>query len=81
MPGEMVYRITIEVMGGDVHTVTAVWPADQGRRRPRSDQFAVADDGEMAPGLEGKTALLARVAAHLPRFMSRAVRDEIDRRG
>jgi hypothetical protein len=77
--GHEAVRITIEIAGAGSHTITALWPRDQGVRRPRSDQFAVQDDGEPAPGLEGMTAILARLAKHWPRFSSRRERDEEDR--
>ena len=72
-PGEEVYRITIE-SGGSVHIITAHWPQASGVRRPRSDQFAVFDDGIASHSLEAKTAILARVGGHLVRMMTRQER-------
>lgn len=60
-------------------TLVASIPAQHGIRRPRSDQFAVALDGEQVATLEGRTAIVARIGALLPVMMSRKQRDEADR--
>jgi hypothetical protein len=68
-PGDVIHRITVE-SGGMAHIITACWP--QGRKR--SDQFAVFEDGVCVAELEGRTAILARVAGHLVRMMTRQER-------
>ena len=40
VPGQEVYRITVEC-AGSMHIITAHWPRASGVRRPRSDQFRV----------------------------------------
>lgn len=69
VPGQEIHRITVE-SGGIVHTIVACWP--HGRRR--SDQFAVFEDGVCVAALEGRTAILGRVAGHLVRMMTRQER-------
>lgn len=69
VPGQEIHRITVE-SGGCVHTIVACWP--EGRRR--SDQFSVFEDGVCVAELEGRTAILARIAGHLVRVMTRQER-------
>jgi hypothetical protein len=60
-------------------TISASIPAQRGIRRVRSDQFAVAINSEPVAALEGRTAVLARVAELWPRMLSRKERHESDR--
>ena len=73
VPGQEVYRITVEC-AGSMHIITAHWPRASGVRRPRSDQFRVVDDGVVSDVLEGRTAILERVGGHLCRMLTRAER-------
>lgn len=69
VPGQEIHRITVE-SGGNLHTIVACWP--EGRQR--SDRFAVWEDGVCVAELEGRTAILARVADRLVRVMTRQER-------
>ena len=61
VPGQPWYTITIACPDGCV-TITADVPRDTGRRRARSECWAVALDGE-ARGVLGSTAI-GRIVAH-----------------
>lgn len=75
--GEEWVSVTVKTRH-ESHTLTACIPAQRGVKRPRSDQFTVALDGEPVAGLEGYTAILARVGEWLPRMMTRKERAEVD---
>lgn len=78
LAGEEWVSVIVKTRHG-LHTLTASIPAQRGIKRPRSDQFAVALDGEPVAALEGYTAILARVRALLPQMMPRKQRYESDR--
>lgn len=78
-PGHVWARVVVEIVGGQRTEIELRIPAERGRRRPRSDQSAVAVDGGVVAEREAVTSTLGRIRRAIGRRMTRAQRDEADR--